>query len=107
MDVVERSQDQQARHAPMPATGGGESPITRHQAVVQPSVQAGPLQMNLDMRKLARALGWIGVGIGVAEILFPRTLAKLIGAPDASPLMLRLFGVREIASSALVFTPGR
>ena len=107
MDVVELSQDQQARRAPMPPAGESESSMKGGQPVAHSSLEADPLEMNLDMRKLARALGWIGVGLGVAEILFPRTLAKVIGAPDASPALLRLFGVREIASSALVFTPGR
>src|SRR5689334_19728077 len=53
MDVVERSQDQQRPRTPMPPSGENESPVARHQSVSQPSLEAGPLQMNLDMRKVA------------------------------------------------------
>jgi uncharacterized membrane protein len=47
--------------------------------------------------KLAHALGWLSIGLGLAEIAAPRGLAKLIGVNDNRRL-LRMLGVREIAS---------
>jgi uncharacterized membrane protein len=48
-------------------------------------------------RQLAKALGWFSIGIGVAEILAPRAIARASGMTER-PLLLRALGVREIAS---------
>jgi uncharacterized membrane protein len=47
--------------------------------------------------RLAKALGWFSIGLGLTEIAAPRALAKLIGVSDNRTL-LRAFGLREIAS---------
>ncbi len=47
------------------------------------------------MRSPARALGWFSIGLGLAELLLPRKLAKFAGAPNV-PLLTRAFGLREI-----------
>jgi uncharacterized membrane protein len=47
--------------------------------------------------KLAHALGWLSIGLGLAEIAAPRGLARLIGVNDNRRL-LRVLGLREIAS---------
>jgi uncharacterized membrane protein len=47
----------------------------------------------------ARFFGWFSIGLGVAEILFPARLAKLIGTRP-HPKTMRLMGVREIATGA-------
>lgn len=114
MDIVERTADARASESALPHRRFQRSePVSRRQRGRErggesPALEAGPLHIDMiDPHKIARALGWIGVGIGIAEILFPRTLARLIGAPDANAAMLRAFGVREIASAALVFNPGR
>ncbi len=55
---------------------------------------------DLDGRagaKLARALGWFSIGLGVAELAAPGTLGRVIGVKKRSG-MLRAYGVREIAS---------
>lgn len=46
---------------------------------------------------LGRALGWFGIGLGVVELLAPRSLARWIGL-QGSETLLRAYGVREIAS---------
>ncbi len=48
-------------------------------------------------RQLANALGWFSIGIGVAELLAPRAIARASGMTER-PLLLRALGVREIAS---------
>jgi L-ascorbate metabolism protein UlaG (beta-lactamase superfamily) len=54
-------------------------------------------------RRLARALGWFGVGLGLAEVVAPRRLGKLIGAPGREWL-LRVMGLREIAAGVGLLT---
>jgi uncharacterized membrane protein len=52
---------------------------------------------DLTEEGLARVLAWFSIGLGAAEVVAPRALARLIGVPDR-PLMLRVLGMREIAS---------
>jgi uncharacterized membrane protein len=47
--------------------------------------------------RLAKSLGWFSIGLGLAEILAPRALARVIGVPYR-PWLMALMGVREIAS---------
>lgn len=46
---------------------------------------------------LDRSLGWFSVGLGLAEILAPKTLGRAIGVGERSTL-LRMCGMREIVS---------
>jgi uncharacterized membrane protein len=61
------------------------------------------VQQNHDrttIEKIATGLGWFSIGLGVAEIIAPGSLARFIGIRDeeGSRKTLRLYGVREIAS---------
>ncbi|HSC63772.1 MAG TPA: hypothetical protein VLD35_09075 [Caldimonas sp.] len=58
---------------------------------VLPSRPLGP------MRSPARALGWFGIGLGLAELAMPRRMARIAGAPNL-PTLTRAFGVREIGT---------
>lgn len=53
---------------------------------------------GVDQRQLARALGWFSVGLGLVQILAPRSLGRIIGAGENHAMLMRLCGVREIAS---------
>ena len=58
--------------------------------------------------QLAVGLGWFSIGLGLAELLAPQTVARLIGMPNASPAILRAFGAREIgAGLAILNEPDR
>ncbi|WP_116807403.1 SRPBCC family protein [Steroidobacter cummioxidans] len=46
---------------------------------------------------LDRPLGWFSVGLGMAEILAPKTLGRVIGVGEQSTV-LRMCGVREVVS---------
>src|SRR5262245_48192537 len=48
--------------------------------------------------KIARGLGLFGIGLGLAEIAAPRGLAKLIGIRGDYSDLLRLLGIRKVAS---------
>lgn len=47
--------------------------------------------------RLARGLGWFSIGLGLAEVLAPDEIARLIGVRRSRGL-LRLYGAREIAN---------
>ena len=48
--------------------------------------------------RLARALGWFSIGLGVVELLAPGRLARSIGLEDKEGL-IRAYGARELASA--------
>lgn len=55
---------------------------------------------NGNTTRLADGLGWFSIGLGLAEVAAPGTIARLIGAPDDanSRTVLRAYGAREIAN---------
>jgi uncharacterized membrane protein len=60
--------------------------------------------------KLADFLGMLGIGIGLAQLVAPQGVAKLVGVmnPDEDDVnAMRLLGVREIASGVAVLTNHR
>ena len=50
-----------------------------------------------DPRRIARGLGWFSVGLGLAEILAPRLVARLVGTSNHS-MLIRGFGFRELGA---------
>jgi uncharacterized membrane protein len=50
--------------------------------------------------RLANALGWFSIGLGLAEVAAPRKIAQLIGVKDKdrTRALLRVYGLREIAA---------
>jgi uncharacterized membrane protein len=50
--------------------------------------------------KLAQGLGWFSIGLGVAQIVAPRGMSRLIGLRDAdgNRSVMRAVGMREIAA---------
>ena len=54
--------------------------------------------------KIALGLGWFSIGLGVAEIMVPRSLAKLIGLRGNPSGLLRMLGAREITNGIGILT---
>jgi uncharacterized membrane protein len=52
-----------------------------------------------EQHRAARALGWVSIGLGLAEILAPRQIGRAVGNP-CRPGVTRLMGLREIATGA-------
>jgi uncharacterized membrane protein len=52
------------------------------------------------LERRVKALGWFSVGLGLAELLAPSSVARLIGAPDdrRTRSVLTAFGLREISA---------
>src|SRR5262245_8383761 len=57
--------------------------------------------------KLARGLGWFSLGLGLAGIVAPRRLAKLIGLRGDHNVLFRVLGAREITSGIGILTGRR
>jgi len=59
--------------------------------------------------QLAQALGWFSVGLGLAELAAPGSVARLIGVPDNEQTRgtLRLLGLREMTSGIGILTQPR
>ena len=60
----------------------------------------------VDGEQLARGLGWFSLGLGLAELLAPRGVAKVAGVRGSTGL-IRLLGLREIAHGVAIFAQGR
>jgi hypothetical protein len=62
-----------------------------------------------DGERLAKALGIFSVGLGLAQILAPRVVARAIGVDDddGSRRTMRAVGLREIATGVGLLTQER
>src|SRR5688572_30332288 len=54
-------------------------------------------------KRLARGLGWFSLGLGMTELLAPRFIARISGVSPQRTGMIRLYGLREIASGIGIF----
>lgn len=57
----------------------------------------------MTVSRFTRALGWYSVLLGATELLASKPLAEALGVPDHTH-RIRMFGARELAHAALVFT---
>jgi len=55
---------------------------------------------------VARGLGWFSLGLGAAELVAPRTIARIVGSRNHTKL-IRIFGLREIAAGAGLLAAAR
>jgi len=62
-------------------------------------VQSGPSSLGASDR-LAKALGWFSIGLGLAEVIAPRRITHALGI-QGSEALVRAYGVREITSGLL------
>jgi uncharacterized membrane protein len=53
--------------------------------------------------RIARGIGWLSVGLGLAQILAPKTVCRLVGLP-AAPVLTRLCGFRGLACGIGILT---
>lgn len=69
----------------------------REQRMEQGMEQGGAQAGARREQQLGVALGWFSVGLGLANLLAPRAMARTTGLPDW-PLLMRMMGARELAS---------
>ena len=55
-------------------------------------------------KRLAKGLGWFSVGLGLAELLAPRAIANISGVSKKRTGLIRLYGLRELASGIAIFS---
>jgi hypothetical protein len=60
-------------------------------------LHSGPSSLT-GADRMARALGWVSVGLGIAELVAPGRLARTLGLEDRGGLV-RFYGARELASA--------
>jgi hypothetical protein len=58
----------------------------------------GPERRIDDGRTLARAMGWLGVGLGAIELAAPKKVAEFLGVDERHSSLIRGYGAREVAS---------
>jgi uncharacterized membrane protein len=58
------------------------------------------LQQPQQVKKIATGLGWFSIGLGVAELIAPDSVARLVGVKPTSTsrTLLRVAGARELAA---------
>jgi uncharacterized membrane protein len=54
-------------------------------------------------KRLAKGLGWFSIGLGMTELLAPRFIANISGVSNTRTGLIRLYGLREIASGVGIF----
>jgi uncharacterized membrane protein len=57
-----------------------------------------------NAKRLASGLGWFSVGLGLAELLAPKTIAKISGVSERRTGLIRLYGLRELAAGVAIFS---
>jgi len=85
---------------------GGSHRISAGSRAVSPR-QQGDAPRGGEM--LATALGWFSIGLGLAELAMPRSVAQMIGVNDNEQNrgVLRAVGLRELASGVAILTRPR
>ena len=69
------------------------------------SVERGrPGLPSTSGKRLAKGLGWFSVGLGLAELLAPRAIANISGVSKTRTGLIRLYGLRELASGIAIFS---
>jgi len=62
-------------------------------------IESGPSSIK-PADRLARALGWVSIGLGLTELVAPGVLTRALGMEGKEGLV-RAYGAREIASGVL------
>jgi hypothetical protein len=65
-------------------------------------LKSGPSSLGAGDR-LAKGLGWLGIGLGLAQLVAPHRFTRALGM-ERTDALVRGFGVREIASGILTLS---
>src|SRR5512140_945142 len=67
------------------------------------------LQQPRQMKKMATGLGWFSIGLGLAELLAPDSVARIAGVRPTNTVrtILRVSGAREITHGIGILTSDR
>jgi uncharacterized membrane protein len=92
-------------------TGGGTQGLRRQgnqdtsllQETNYNSERFEPGLPSANAKRLAKGLGWFSLGLGMTELLAPKFIAKISGVSERRTGLIRLYGLREIASGIGIF----
>lgn len=65
-------------------------------------LRSGPSSLP-SADRLARALGWFSIGLGMVELMAPQKITRAVGAEGKEPLV-RAFGARELGHGMLALS---
>lgn len=82
---------------------GGSSFARDRQGANYITERSEPGLPSSSAKRLAKGLGWFSVGLGLAELLAPRAIANITGVSKERTGLIRLYGLREIASGVTIF----
>jgi uncharacterized membrane protein len=105
MDVTELVQKAVGLQGSRPSQGPGQVGKLVNRQSRQLWEQSG--LKDIGAEKVARGLGWFSIGLGLAELLAPRAVARLCGGTGRHTGLIRLYGLREIAAGLMIFSQGR
>ena len=63
-----------------------------------------PGMPSASAKRLAKGLGWFSVGLGLTELFCPRAVARISGVSNTHTGLIRLYGLRELASGIAIFS---
>jgi uncharacterized membrane protein len=66
--------------------------------------RAQPGLPTTGAKRLAKGLGWFSVGLGLTELFCPRAIARISGVSNTHTGLIRLYGLRELASGIAIFS---
>jgi uncharacterized membrane protein len=83
--------------------------LARYRTGARPPIKKAPRHAseikNRDKDAVTSFLGWFSVGLGIAEVVAPQAVARLIGIDERRHRrLLRAYGVREIAAGVGILT---
>jgi len=90
---------------------------SRRQSAALPTLEPGRgvhdgvsgYQQTRALSRAVKGLGWFSVGLGLTQLIAPRALARVIGAPDGARTrkLIRALGVRELTAGIGLLTQRR
>jgi len=72
----------------------------------QPGRPTGQRAIRCGTQRLAKAMGWFSLGLGLAEVVMPRRICTLLGIGDRR-MLIRALGAREIATGVGILAQQR
>jgi uncharacterized membrane protein len=89
---------------PDDASSTNEHESSRSRGANYSAERARPGLPSTSAKRLAKGLGWFSIGLGLAELLAPRAIANISGVSNKHTGLIRLYGLREIASGITIFS---
>jgi uncharacterized membrane protein len=62
---------------------------------------------KINFSKAGQALGWVSLGLGLAELILPKRIQRMAGVSGHHSDLIQLLGIRELAHAAVIFLQAR